>query len=988
MKKRRIFSVLLTVLFCIGILPTVSAEIVTLKPPIDGATELLTNCSFENGSIKADDWNPKTWGDTVKISTTEHHSGSQSVQLTGAGSYVSQFNIPVVPGAEYQVSAWVKRISVSNDKGPYVKFEFYDTPNTTCLQQDTQSFIDATTIGEWSQVAARIKAPLDAIKMSVLFRLSGEGEVYYDDVSLYITAPPDICFLDTDETFYYTGAKGTASVLINAAAHTVAIGDKLVFRILDGSTELATETIPAENNASYSFDTKLLSEIGKEYIVEVAYTTENGTVLETQRRDIYRYDRPRFITEDGRIEDDRQSFVPIDAYGIKDDEWDYAKDVGCTVHGSIIGTTVQQQWDALEKAKENGLKGVVCLYRNMQPAGSPDNEEYTREIVNKVKDHPALFAYHIMDEPYSHDAPEVVTQNLKKSYKLIRDIDPEHPVWLVEAAVDERYFKEAGKHCDIFWVDPYPAGKDNLNKCEETVEKARKAVNYEKPVCSLVQAFEYKGFLPSANDMRYQLYGSLFGGADGYGYFKFHYEDPPHLYEYDEPDGMWTGITAYASTEQEDVFDLFIKGDLPIINALRSDTLNHVLYAKNNVPYLIVMNKTNVPQHVKIPLESPDKTIRFGGFSATPIDISGATEVSGADAFEADIAALSVAKYRLSCAKSWNFSGMETMRLRDFLAENEKEKLMSNGGFEVVESKTVNGVTFDWATDWNYVSDSAVTASSVCLSGSDSRISIADEGRYGGKALKLQTPQYTPSYRVYKTISGLEGGKTYELSAWVKTVGEQSGRVYLMSGGNSSLPISDFYNGTRTSAFDISRAETGGTWKKLTTVFALPEDETTACLVLAFHTEMSTTEYQATGGNVYGLVDDVSLVPAAPYIVEFFDDDGNELVALSKSSTTTVMARFLGTNGRLTDTHNYECLVAVYSRIGDTLSLQNVSMLPAVTMEPAGAFTYDDNGNVKTYYAPTVVQQYSEPITVEAGQFMKAFIWQNFEPLMPGMILH
>ncbi len=43
-------------------------------------------------------------------------------------------------------------------------------------------------------------------------------------------------------------------------------------------------------------------------------------------------------------------------------------------------------------------------------------------------DHPALLAWYISDEPTGHNMP---AENLERSYRIVRELDPYHPVTIV-----------------------------------------------------------------------------------------------------------------------------------------------------------------------------------------------------------------------------------------------------------------------------------------------------------------------------------------------------------------------------------------------------------------------------------------------------------------------------------------------------------------------------------------------------------------------------
>lgn len=665
---------------------------VYLKPTLEGTGEMIENGDLEilnHAQTGPAGFAPYGggWGEkSTDLSTVDPHSGKYCVRLKGDGSPWFMYEVPVVVGAEYQVTAWLKRIAESNDMGPYIKYEFYDAEGKGVHQQDSQSFRNAAKVGVWTQVAARVIVPEKSATLKMYFRLNGSGEAYYDDVGCSMTALPKILNVETDEVFYYTGDIGKAVFKASKVSYEVKGEDYYDFTILDGDKVVASHLgFPADQTTTYVFDTSTLAEKGKAYTLRGELKNQSGEIIDTAEETIYRYDKPDNLNDNGEIVVDGQVFTPVIPYHTNIAlDIPTVKSVGSNTYTTAIGNDAQGHLKDLDTLHEQGLKVILGMYPDMKPAGHPANMQNTIETVSLVKDHPALIGYLVMDEPYLHDTNDITSGHLAVTYKTIKDIDEKHPIIFCETPYNRGIWKEAQKYCDVFIIDPYPQSKQNLNYLEECVRLAKEASNYETAVVPLTQAFDWMGYLPTGNDLRYQIYSAYFGGADGIGHFRFRSWAEPfnHLWTYTDEDGMWTGLSSYAQNEEADVLNLFIYDKYPVLDFVITEDVGYILYVKGNTPYLIVMNKKNEAQKISIPLTSYNGKVSIGSFTAKAVDMSGAPAVSGDGVFEIELPDKTVAKYELTTTLP-DISGITAMRFRDMYRHNWAR--------EAVETLTADG---------------------------------------------------------------------------------------------------------------------------------------------------------------------------------------------------------------------------------------------------------------------------------------------------------
>lgn len=157
------------------------------------------------------------------------------------------------------------------------------------------------------------------------------------------------------------------------------------------------------------------------------------------------------------------------------------------------------QKDELDKAYKLGLKSVVALGLTKEIA---DNEtrwmKYMEDLKGKItglKDHPAVFAWYVVDEP---DWQNIPTDKIRIICDAIRAIDKKKPLGTVLSKSDK--WGDYLSYFDIIAIDPYlkkrPDGThEQPQKVGEWIRKIRsdlKKAGLSKPVWVVLGAFDLK----------------------------------------------------------------------------------------------------------------------------------------------------------------------------------------------------------------------------------------------------------------------------------------------------------------------------------------------------------------------------------------------------------------------------------------------------------------------------------------------------------------
>ncbi len=193
----------------------------------------------------------------------------------------------------------------------------------------------------------------------------------------------------------------------------------------------------------------------------------------------------------------------------------------------------EQRWQ--DAAAEHGLLCWVFL-RELGSVGpdQPEREALLRQVVTRFRNHPGLGFWKGEDEPAWGNKP---VEPILRAYRLIKELDPHHPVQLTQAprnTVEElRAYSQACDitACDIYPVS-YPPGVHSLlpNKGISMVGDYTRTMmevsGGELPVWMVLQ-IAFSGVIkpgktlrfPSFPEERFMAYQAIINGARGLVFF-------------------------------------------------------------------------------------------------------------------------------------------------------------------------------------------------------------------------------------------------------------------------------------------------------------------------------------------------------------------------------------------------------------------------------------------------------------------------------------
>jgi hypothetical protein len=146
-----------------------------------------------------------------------------------------------------------------------------------------------------------------------------------------------------------------------------------------------------------------------------------------------------------------------------------------------------------------------------------EKSEMLKKEIELFRDHPALLSWYIADMPDGRNLP---ADSLLEAYKLIKELDPYHPVTLLLSS--PRNAAQFRNVADIIMTAPYPVPQGTMQEVKEYTILPKNELWLEKPVWVVPQAFggnEWWEREPTPKEVRAMTYTAIINGATGIQYF-------------------------------------------------------------------------------------------------------------------------------------------------------------------------------------------------------------------------------------------------------------------------------------------------------------------------------------------------------------------------------------------------------------------------------------------------------------------------------------
>ncbi len=589
-------------------------------PFAPGTEEILKNGGLEiDAGGKPEGWEIMSDSWETAYTTEKTYSGKYALHLKSTkksvSPYISQV-VKVMPGVTYQLSAALSIVENAAAYGMMPEITCYSSdvpsPDTKVYFETLPSFMEEETFGKWVVRAWEFSVPAGCKSMDLWIRWFREGEVYIDDISLRVVQKN---IMDTNDFFYYSDIKtGIATARTSAEAHGGDLtGHTVDFALKDGDAVLFEKKGAdlSGGETKFYFPVAAMTELAKEYTVEAVFWDEAGNALDTITSPVSRYNRPDVLNTEGEWVENGVPLNPVMGYHVKPAKLPRMKEIGVNVI-QTYGTDAQADKivGKVDEIHSYGMKALVVLYSGGS-AGAPNRIEHTKGVVEALKDHPGVFAYAIVDEPYAGKTRDVdIDDEMYEAYKIIRAIDPRRPVFITDA---KNIFEPIQKRSDIMNLDIYPAG-DNGNGVVSTLQAAIEASYNNDSIMTITQMYEWEGVYPTVDQFRSWIYLGFFAGAKSTGFYAFDENSPEGIPVEDADLGI--ALEAWSNNEKELTFDCFVNDKYPEFSGEITDNYAYRFYVKDGKLYAFVVNcNVETETSVQIPLVSANGRVKVGGFT-------------------------------------------------------------------------------------------------------------------------------------------------------------------------------------------------------------------------------------------------------------------------------------------------------------------------------------------------------------------------------------
>ncbi len=477
------------------------------------------------------------------------------------------------------------------------------------------------------------------------------GKAWFDDVSVTPIDEKPVAFMLSD-AYRDVAAAGDAVefrvVLRLAAANLKPVDVKGEFAFEGSGEPFAVEATAIDGvSAAVKVPAERIAE--GTHPVKFTLKTKDGRALGEAAMDFTRTvtlpRRKAYIDGKRRLIVDGKPFFPLGMYL-------------SNVNSNMVEAYVKGPWNCCLPYQSGGKKeldflaskGLKVIYGmsdywgkvGRSPRYKTDDEAQAacRETVLKVKDHPAIIGWYVLDEMALKFMPRMLARQ-----RMMREIDPDHPTW----GVFFQYYqlREYMPVCDVLGTDPYPIGDCPISLPTEHMRTIRRSTFGHRSLWQVPQAFDWGWFLdaasqparcrlPTAAEARSMAWQPIAGGANGVVFWAFHY-----VYWKLKGDAYNDFYGAYCRAGEEiRRFIPVILSDeaAPEVVAEPADTACRA-WRKDGVAYLLVCNTSAKDVEAKVGLSE-----RF----ASAVDLlDGIPAEARADGVSVKLPPMGVAMFRL-----------------------------------------------------------------------------------------------------------------------------------------------------------------------------------------------------------------------------------------------------------------------------------------------------------------------------------------------------
>ncbi|MBQ7032236.1 MAG: S-layer homology domain-containing protein [Clostridia bacterium] len=584
-----------------------------------------------------------SWEGPVKVTDEKAYDGKYSLCIENNGQYIqpwAAFSVTegLVEEATYELTAMVLTEDFAAGIGCGFKLELYDADGKNFYGGDGTVDFEENTVGVWTQIHGTFTLPKGTAYVKLLARLYSNvgGKVWFDDACLRRGKNPDpYKFTVNTKAPYADSEFGLAIVDVHPFYNGQNLGAETAvdFSVVDPENGNVVDNWSASSmegdTVTYKYPVAKLEPLHKEFEVRAVVKDKNGNVLAEFSDRVAKFNRPTRLTKDGKyVFEDGKEFHPNIGYHLDSSDYGRAAEMGINVVqiGFRDTATLEQR---LAEAEKYGLKILACMYSASKVPGShPDYIENTKTIVELCKGNDTIFGYALQDEPFVGGNTPEMHDMLWEGYKMIRSIEDEIPVFLVDAY--SMYFYEDVKYCDVFYSENYSAGTKATQMAAEQARVCELADRYWG-VLGGTWRYSLSQEIQDTDMLRDTFYRSFAEGSKGVGYYAISDADGALGQPlYTSVPETWAGLSRYAAEELPELFAYYCEDQYETFGRFyTTDPLNglgdyYEAWVRDGALSMVIHNQDKETKTYEIPMVSSNGLVKIGEFEAVPI--AGSTE--------------------------------------------------------------------------------------------------------------------------------------------------------------------------------------------------------------------------------------------------------------------------------------------------------------------------------------------------------------------------
>ena len=582
-------------------------------PLLAGAGEnLLPNAAFDE-SNPAFGW---TLSSGWKVEDAVGRGGSRAL-VWRKGPPASQVasTLKLEPGVTYRLTAWIRGSGLAKGSASVV-LEWRDASRVYIDSVRAQEVIDndPKALDGWKRYEALTPAiPVEAATATLSCRVSGDaaGSVRFDDLALEPTAQKWMEFLVSSayrDVAWEGTVKFAAPLFVNTVRYpldTVAV--ELSYLDADGRFARAAPTVFTSSEAVFELPVSGMK-LGRQEVLARIFAKDGGKEfgscsLAFTRTEVPPKRRVR-IDDRGRTILDGKPFFPLGMYTSRK----FMNDEEFARLGRSPFNFVMEYATALTNLDRYAAQGIMVAidvrdYRQARPS-------VFRDFIAKAAAHPATLGWYVADEPKLGAIPAIA-----KSNAFLRELDPDHPTWLVHDRPNvQRFFMQC---YDVLGMDPYPIGNGGsgargaIALASDWPREARRQTFGFRPMWQVPQAYNwhwhasravrYGAHFPTRDEMANMNWQAVAAGANGLCLYSHH--AMRRHFDVGGFDKAWSQVCETAEEVRRMIPVLLSDGDAPAVSGVPEELLAVRTFLHGGQPWVLAVNRTTKP--VKATLRLP-----------------------------------------------------------------------------------------------------------------------------------------------------------------------------------------------------------------------------------------------------------------------------------------------------------------------------------------------------------------------------------------------